>query len=533
MNGNGRKGIFRVVIFIITTPFVVTFNIVYAWFTQRILDSLPMETGSMIKWLFMVVGVLLLYTLMILVGSWNATYMIKEYSNGLKEKIYSEYFRRVDVIQTSESISSAINHDIAVLEDEYYGAIQRFLYAALQLVLSLAVVLTVNAWYGLLLCVMMGLPMIFASIFGRNMNLLNTELQSEKERYTSFLAEAKGGKETVLSYHILGPVLEKHKLLANALSLLNIGKKNKLAQSKIINQNFSRCMGALGTLIGFYMVSLGQISLGWVMAFTQLSSSITYPIASCIQEWIQIRGSQSLKKGIREKCKATEEETCQKDRLSSVNVKNACESTVLLDCSIVNYSINENRILGGLEFQLNQGEKMLITGENGSGKSTLIKILLGLITKYEGIVRWNFEKAEETEEGIKDRIAYVSQKPFLFDGTVKENIILDLPYESERYINACKTARVKTESDKRIGNGYENLSGGEKQRIALARAIYSGRKILVLDEPYSFLDQQDLIRIENKILTSDVFTVITISHAIPEENRKYYHRELSLAKIYS
>lgn len=142
-------------------------------------------------------------------------------------------------------------------------------------------------------------------------------------------------------------------------------------------------------------------------------------------------------------------------------------------------------ILQDMNFTVPTGKLTIIIGPVGSGKTTLLSGMLGELTPYKGTVQWANTSC----------IAYVPQKPWLLNATLKENILFGQQYDGRRYhqvIQACALqpdidllpARDMTE----IGERGFNLSGGQRQRIALARAFYSSAKTVILDDPLSALD---------------------------------------------
>ena len=157
---------------------------------------------------------------------------------------------------------------------------------------------------------------------------------------------------------------------------------------------------------------------------------------------------------------------------------------------------------------IREGETVGIVGETGSGKSTLMQILIGLLNPDSGNI---FYKNKDIFNNIKnwhDKISYVSQSTFLLDDSLKVNIAFegDASKIDEKKVNkAIEIAELK-EKVSSLPNGLEEnlgtdgvkLSGGEKQRIALARAIYNDKKIIFLDEFTSSLDTKT----ENKIISN-------------------------------
>jgi ABC-type bacteriocin/lantibiotic exporter with double-glycine peptidase domain len=155
-------------------------------------------------------------------------------------------------------------------------------------------------------------------------------------------------------------------------------------------------------------------------------------------------------------------------------------------------------ILDDISLQLRPGDFLGISGDSGKGKTTLLNILLGFIAPDKGEVFINGKVATPTErQGHWPRIAYVKQQPFILHDTILVNITLDENnYDEERLKAAVVLAGLDTIIDKlpgglhaRITENGKNISGGQRQRIALARALYKQADLILLDEPFSELDE--------------------------------------------
>ncbi|MBD15200.1 MAG: hypothetical protein CMJ72_08560 [Planctomycetaceae bacterium] len=171
---------------------------------------------------------------------------------------------------------------------------------------------------------------------------------------------------------------------------------------------------------------------------------------------------------------------------------------------------NDQHILSVDKLQLAPGERLVVLGPNGCGKSTLLRILAGLITDYSGTCQIDVSHSWRT---------YVHQQPFLFRGSVLQNV---------RYGYQTRAGQGASPMDwlQRMGLGKmahrstENLSGGEIRRIALARALATHPKLLILDEPLAELDPtsaQTVCRVLNEL--SDT-TVIIASPVDPPPELK-------------
>ena len=158
--------------------------------------------------------------------------------------------------------------------------------------------------------------------------------------------------------------------------------------------------------------------------------------------------------------------------------------------------------------QISEGQTVGITGETGTGKSTLMQILIGLLQPNQGNIYYKNKNIGLDLKKWQEEISYVSQSTFLLDDNLKNNITFENDEKNidEEKLNLSikiaelnnKISSLEKGLNENIGTDGVKLSGGEKQRIALARAIYKNKKIIFLDEFTSSLD----IETENKIISN-------------------------------
>lgn len=160
----------------------------------------------------------------------------------------------------------------------------------------------------------------------------------------------------------------------------------------------------------------------------------------------------------------------------------------------LSFSYKEKEILKDLNFAFKKGERVGIVGESGSGKSTFLRLLAGLLSPTEGVV----SVAGETKaEGIIKKISMVMQEAMLMPLTIKENITLGKDVPGERIEEVIKAAKLdgwidslEEGIDTYLGDRANEISGGQAQRIAIARAMLKDADIILLDEPTSSLDKE-------------------------------------------
>ncbi len=190
----------------------------------------------------------------------------------------------------------------------------------------------------------------------------------------------------------------------------------------------------------------------------------------------------------------------------------------------VTYSYNKDKnIINNITFKINKNSSVALVGESGSGKSTIIKLIMGLIKYNKGnILIDNNELSKLNLNYYYDNVTYVSQEAPIFDGTLRENLIFDKKINDDKIIKVLKLVcldkfyeKLEDGLDTELGEKGVRMSGGERQRVALARLFFDDSKIIILDEATSAMDNITERQVmENIIKQLDKKTLIIIAHRL-------------------
>src|SRR5580658_719852 len=182
--------------------------------------------------------------------------------------------------------------------------------------------------------------------------------------------------------------------------------------------------------------------------------------------------------------------------------------------------------LEGISFEVSRGETIAFVGPSGSGKTTLVKLLVGLYRPQSGHIYYNGTREDEVEiDGLRERIGFVTQDSQLFSGSIRENLLFVHPQATDaECMDVLRQASVETllaraenGLDTVIGEGGVKVSGGEKQRLSIARALLRKPQLLVFDEATSSLDsltEEEISQTIRDVATSRDAITILIAHRL-------------------
>ena len=181
------------------------------------------------------------------------------------------------------------------------------------------------------------------------------------------------------------------------------------------------------------------------------------------------------------------------------------------------------KVLQNIDFTVSKGEQIGIIGESGSGKSTLVDIILGLLTPLDGEIKVNGIPIRTGMESWLKKVGYLPQNVFIYDDSIAANIALgdtDETWSEERIIEVLKEAQLydfvhqlPEGINTAIGEAGTRISGGQRQRLGIARLLYSDSEVLILDEPTASLDQETAVGFWNALTEQENGkTMIVVSH---------------------
>ncbi len=483
-------------------------------FDDHLLDSI----SSLVLIIIIFLGVYLIVSI-------SQQYVVEVLKNkirySLNENLYQSYAsRNIELFQKKDSseILNEFNNEVNVVIDNYVSSKLNVFSLTISLILGSLYIanLSVEILMFLLFCAF--ITILINSIFKNSLkkNQMNY-LDSMKQWLCSI-------KNLCRCFNDI-KILNLEKVFCDGLDIENKNLEQSTLKSngfiKIltsINSFISQAMFFLTLLFGIVLIHYNRLTVGQLLGIAQASNMVIMPIVNYANLRNMIQSSKPvLQKLLDNSMYYEENESIVFDeQIHDIKIKH------------LSYSYGARQILDLNNLVIDQGKKYLVIGKSGDGKSTLLDILTKQ-KKADGIYVNDKDLKDVQFSTYADTFSYVNQNNDLLPFSFEQNITLGRKMSKYSLKELVTIFNLESIFDKERDNldfEHLNLSGGEKQRICLARAIYRNKKWLFLDEAFSAIDKTNSDRIHQFILSNPDLTVLSIEHKVTKETVSLYDEVL-------
>ena len=510
------------VLYFITLILIVSYSVVDL--LKSILMSYIFDDHLLDSILSLIVIVLIFLGVYLIVSTLQQ-YVVEVLKNkirySLNQNLYQSYAsRNIESFQKKDSseILNEFNNEVNVVIDNYVSSKLNVFSLTISLILGSLYIanLSVEILMFLLFCAF--ITILINSIFKNSLkkNQMNY-LDSMKQWLCSI-------KNLCRCFNDI-KILNLEKVFCDGLDIEN---KN-LEQSTLKNNGFikiltsinsfiSQAMFFLTLLFGIVLIHYNRLTVGQLLGIAQASNMVIMPIVNYANLRNMIQSSKPVLQKLLDNsiCSEEKEPIIFDEQIHDIKIKH------------LSYSYGVRQILDLNNLVIDQGKKYLVIGKSGDGKSTFLDILTKQ-KKADGIYVNDKDLKDVQFSTYVDKFSYVNQNNDLLPFSFEQNITLGRKMSKYSLKDLVTIFNLESIFDKERDNldfEHLNLSGGEKQRICLARAMYRNKKWLFLDEAFSAIDKTNSDRIHQFILSNPDLTVLSIEHKVTKETVSLYDKVL-------
>ena len=356
-------------------------------------------------------------------------------------------------------------------------------------------------------------PLILPRLLNQRLARAREEFSREMARYTQRVKETLAGYETIRLFGREKCYGEAHERAAQENARSEERVQQSVNATVVASSFLSNGTFIVILFFGMMQVFAGRISIGYMVTASQLANFIIQPCQFISQNYARLRSTKGIRARIEALMNMQESACCGQAQAAPADGSVICEGVGFA------YPGAQAHVLNDLSLHIGDGEKTALVGESGCGKSTLAKLLCRYYEEYTGSIRLGGAQLRKiARDELLGHVGYISQKTFLFDDTIRNNITLYEHFTREQIEAAVRlaglwpyVASLEEGLDTRILENGKNLSGGQAQRIGIARAAIRGYRVILADEITASLDEATAGQVMENLLDMDA-TVIAITH---------------------
>lgn len=516
-------------IYIILNVITAVLSVSIALIIELTIDIV--STGQMDDFRRIVFGTLIFMVLYLGFNNLRNFYMqkmINHYIGQLRSllfrKIMSYSFAGFSKSSTSDYLSLLTN-DIQIYQEGIVRSKLCIVQNAISATIVLLALLNTNISITFLIITCTAIIYFFPRLFNNKISLAQEKVSEQLARITGTASDYLEGFYVISTYNYQKKAGEKFDFTNKKYYEKKNSLDKNLSKSETLSSALSVATELLVLFVSAQFVFMNILNVGKMVAVMQLTGAFVQPLILIMTNLPKISGGRAI-----------EERFLNILNIDGNDMVNPKEESALLtfEKNVELYNIGfsyegKKKILHEIDLKIQKGKKYAIVGGSGAGKTTLINIINGIYRQSTGNILVDGYPIENKYQQYINLFATVGQNTFLFNSTVQENITLTEKDDANHLVDACKISGVselikdqKCKLDQIIQENGANLSGGQKQKIALARAIYHEKPVLILDEGMSAIDKKSAYDIEKRLLDRKNVTLLSITHDIHSPLLKEY-----------
>ncbi len=431
--------------------------------------------------------------------------------NGLAEVFSYQSLADWNHTDSGSYVSLLTNDLTAVQNDAFQSLFDLVMWGTIGLV-ALVMLAVINPLIMLMAVAMSFVPLLVPKMMAKRLTFARGVLAKSNAAYTGKVGEFTRNFETISLLGVQGYFLKKHNKEATDNSQASYQLQRGMALSQVLTSFIIWLPQLLVLFVGVILVSAEKVSITSLITAYQLTNFILVPMRTVTNSYTKVKSVQPI-------CRRIEEELSRTLRANGNKTIDSLQQ-VDLQVSAFTYPGAKNPALKDISLTIHPGEKIAVIGPSGSGKSTLLRLLLRYYDVRDGEILINGLDIARIDDSFSKVVAAVPQKCSIFQDTIRNNITYGEEYTDVEIDRAVRVsglsdviATLPEGLDTVLYEDGRNLSGGEAQRLSIARALIRKCSLLLVDEATSNLDIKNKQAIMEGLLSLDC-AVLVITHDV-------------------
>lgn len=503
-------------------------NLILSWIIQQLMDTAAGKSGALsFRTLLLIsAGFVLLCAGLSLLNYASQPRFLERAMRQYKDFAFKKLIGKSISSFRDESAAgylSALTNDAASIETNYLAQMLAMITKAVTFVGALLLMCRYSLLMTAIAAGLTVLPLIASLLTGNRLQTVESRVSERNGEFTAALSDCLAGFTVVKNFKAEREIF---RLFAQS--------NKALEHEKFTGRRIKTFVGMIGAVTGIFAqlgvfiagvylsMKGGSMTPGAVVLFVNLMNFIISPIA-------ELPGLLACRKaalGLVDKLAAALERSSSREGSETLN---RLEHGIRLENVSFAYEPGKT-VLHGINAEFEAGRAYALVGGSGSGKSTLLNLLMAAETNYSGhILADGIELSDISTESLYGTMAAIQQNVFVFNASIKDNVSMFRDFPKTEMDEAIARAHLgalirERGEDYLCGENGSGLSGGEKQRISIARSLLKKSSVLLADEVTAALDAQTAHRVSNDILDLQGITRIVVTHTLEESLLRRYDK---------
>lgn len=503
-------------------------NLILSWIIQQLMDTAAGESGALsFRTLLLIsAGFVLLCAGLSLLNYASQPRFLERAMRQYKDFAFKKLIGKSISSFRDESAAgylSALTNDAASIETNYLAQMLAMITKAVTFIGALLLMCRYSLLMTAIAAGLTVLPLIASLLTGNRLQAVESRVSERNGEFTAALSDCLAGFTVVKNFRAEREIF---RLFAQS--------NKALEHEKFAGRRIKTLVGMIGAVTGIFAqlgvfiagvylsMKGGSMTPGAVVLFVNLMNFIISPIA-------ELPGLLACRKaalGLVDKLAAALERSSSREGSETLN---RLEHGIRLENVSFAYEPGKT-VLHGINAEFEAGRAYALVGGSGSGKSTLLNLLMAAETNYNGhILADGIELSDISTESLYGTMAAIQQNVFVFNASIKDNVSMFRDFPKTKMDEAIARAHLgalirERGEDYLCGENGSGLSGGEKQRISIARSLLKKASVLLADEVTAALDAQTAHRVSSDILDLQGITRIVVTHTLEESLLRRYDK---------